>query len=58
MKQSGIVWTAKTLDRFLSSPIKMVPGTTMTYDGVPKKTEREDLIAYLQYANSSAECRK
>ncbi|MCD6674372.1 MAG: cytochrome c family protein, partial [Burkholderiaceae bacterium] len=34
MKRSGIVWNAKTLDRFLADPMKAVPGTTMGYAGV------------------------
>jgi cytochrome c len=57
MKQSGIVWTAKTLDRFLAAPLKVVPGTTMTYAGVPDAKERADLIAYLRERTStSPEC--
>jgi len=47
MKKSGIVWTATMLDRFLASPIRTVPGTTMTYAGVADARERADLIAYL-----------
>jgi len=47
MKKSGIVWTARTLDRFLAAPVRTVPGTTMTYAGVADAGERADLIAYL-----------
>ena len=47
MKSSGIVWDAKTLDRFLANPPKTVPGTAMTYAGVPDAKDRADLIAYL-----------
>lgn len=47
MKKSGIVWTAKTLDRFLADPLRTVPGTTMTYAGIKDARERADLIAYL-----------
>ncbi len=57
MKNSHIVWTAKTLDRFLTSPLKMVPGTAMTYDGVPDAKDRADLIAYLVSADQMPECR-
>jgi cytochrome c len=57
MKRSRIVWTTKTLDRFLASPLKVVPGTSMTYDGVPDAAERADLIAYLREASTSAECK-
>ena len=52
MKNSKIVWNEKTLDQFLKSPLKMVPGTAMTYDGVPDPKDRADLIAYLKQATS------
>jgi cytochrome c len=48
MKRSGLTWNAKTLDRFLADPMKVVPGTTMTYAGVADPRERADLIAYLR----------
>ncbi len=48
MKRSKIVWNDKTLDRFLANPPKTVPGTAMTYAGVPDAQERADLIAYLK----------
>jgi cytochrome c len=58
MKNSRITWNDETLDRFLAGPLKMVPGTSMTYDGVSDPGERADLIAYLRRANESAECRR
>lgn len=57
MKKSSIVWTEKTLDRFLTNPLAMVPGSSMTYAGVPGASDRADLIAYLKSANSGAVCR-
>ena len=57
MKRSGIVWNMKTLDRFLAAPLERVPGTTMTYAGIPDAQERADLIAYLASANRSAACK-
>jgi cytochrome c len=57
MKSSGIVWTRQALDRFLAAPLERVPGTTMTYAGIPDARERADLIAYLASANRSAECK-
>ena len=56
MKKSKLTWDEKTLDRFLAKPMKVVPGTAMTYDGVPDPKDRTDLIAYLREAGSSAEC--
>jgi cytochrome c len=58
MKNSKITWDAKSLDRFLAKPLAMVPGSTMTYDGVPDPKERADLIAYLKRANQTRECGK
>ncbi len=57
MKNSHIVWNDKTLDRFLASPLKMVPGTAMTYDGVPDAKDRADLIAYLKSADQTPACK-
>jgi cytochrome c len=48
MRRSKLVWNENTLDRFLTNPLKAVPGTTMTYAGVPDAKERADLIAYLK----------
>ena len=50
MKQSGITWSAKTLERFLADPPRTVPATTMTYAGVADARDRADLIAYLAQA--------
>ena len=58
MKKSGIVWNDKTLDRFLTEPLTMVPGSTMTYDGVADPKDRADLIAYLKQVDGTPECRK
>jgi cytochrome c len=58
MKHSGIVWTARTLERFLAAPLEIVPGTTMTYAGVADPKERADLIAYLEERSISPECSK
>ena len=58
MRGSNIVWNDKTLDRFLAKPLKMLPGSSMTYDGVADAQERADLIAYLRRVNHTAECAK
>ena len=46
MKASGLTWTAADLNRFLTGPSILVPGTAMRAT-VPDPTERQDLIAYL-----------
>lgn len=58
MKVSTIVWNAKTLDRFLADPMGAVPGTSMGYAGVTDPVERADLIAYLEHAGKTPQCRK
>src|SRR3984957_20967734 len=40
---SGLTWKAATLDRYLTAPRELVPGTKMTF---PAK-QRADVIAYL-----------
>ena len=57
MKQAKLTWDEKTLDQFLADPLRLVPGTTMTYAGIRDPQERRDLIAYLRDANKSAACR-
>jgi cytochrome c len=46
MKASDLTWTSANLDRFLTGPTKLVPGTAMRAV-VPDPAERRDLIAYL-----------
>lgn len=46
LKGSGLVWSPENLDRFLLSPMAMVPGTVMPMLIRDDKT-RADVIAYL-----------
>jgi cytochrome c len=48
LRDSKIVWDARSLDVFLQDPMKAVPGTTMGYAGVKDPKERSDLIAWLR----------
>ncbi|WP_439606038.1 c-type cytochrome [Hydrogenophaga sp.] len=57
MKNSHITWDEKTLNLFLAQPLKTVPGSSMTYDGVADPKDRADLIAYLRQADTTPECR-
>lgn len=50
MKQSGIVWTRETLDKFLTAPTVVVPGTAMGYAGIADRQDRLDLVAYIEQA--------
>ena len=44
---AGLVWDAATLDRYLSDPEELVPGTRMSAPPMRDPKERADLIAYL-----------
>ncbi len=46
LRGSGLVWTRPNLDRFLSGPGKMVPGTAMPI-AIPSPKDRADIIGYL-----------
>src|SRR5947209_3579345 len=48
MKAQGGTWTYAELDRFLSGPQAAVPGTKMTFMGVPDPIARANLVAYLR----------
>ena len=48
LKKSGLVWNDATLDKWLTSPVVMVPGTRMGYAGQPDPAKRAAIIAYLK----------
>ncbi len=50
MKASGIVWDADMLDSYLTKPKKLVPKTKMAFAGLKKKSDRDNVIAYLKEA--------
>lgn len=47
MKAKGGTWTLEDLNTFLAAPQKFVPGTKMSFAGLPRGGERADVIAYL-----------
>ncbi|EIZ79728.1 cytochrome C class I [Novosphingobium sp. Rr 2-17] len=47
MKASANVWNAASLDKYLASPGKVVPGTRMVIS-LPNPADRAAVIAYLQ----------
>jgi len=48
MKAKGGKWTYDDLNKFIANPKGFVPGTAMGFAGIPKDSERADVIAYLR----------
>ncbi len=48
LKASGLTWDDATLDQWLASPMKMVPGTKMSYAGMSDPAKRAEIIAYMK----------
>lgn len=48
MKRVDLLWTEQALDRWLSNPDELIPGTSMTFPGLRDGKARQDVIAYLE----------
>ncbi len=48
--EDGKVWDEERLSEYLLSPKAMVPGTKMSFPGLRKPQEIEDILAYLKTA--------
>ena len=46
LKGSNLTWTAANLDKFLTAPTKLVPGTRMVVS-IPDAAQRKALVAWL-----------
>jgi cytochrome c len=47
MKKMTGKWTIEEINHFIQQPKSMVPGTTMSFAGVSRASQRADLIAFL-----------
>ena len=47
MKAKGGTWTIDELNKFIANPKGDIPGTAMGFAGLPKDSERADVLAYL-----------
>jgi cytochrome c len=52
MKAMGVTWDAQTIDRWITNPRAMNPGTKMTYLGMENPKDRIDVVAYLKVATT------
>ena len=48
MKAKGGAWTYDDLNQFIANPKGFVPGTAMGFAGIPRDSERADVIDYLR----------
>ncbi|MCK5167553.1 MAG: cytochrome c family protein [Rhodospirillaceae bacterium] len=48
LKKLGGTWTEKEINTFIAGPRVMVPKTKMTFSGVKKENQRNDIVAYLK----------
>lgn len=47
LEGAGLTWDAATLDKWITAPAKLVPGTKMTFAGMADPAKRKALIDWL-----------
>ncbi len=47
-KKADLTWDEATLDKYLTNPRALIPGTTMAFVGIRNATQRENVIEYLK----------
>ena len=52
MAEADFIWTPEALDAWLAQPGRFLPGNRMTFAGVLRQSDRDDLIAYLLSATT------
>jgi cytochrome c len=55
IKSSGITWDEATLNEYLTNPKAKIPGTKMIFPGLPKESDRANVIAYLAQFGADGE---
>lgn len=51
MQKAKLTWNDATLDKWLTKPSAVVPGTSMAFPGLPNPADRANVIAYLKKPN-------
>jgi cytochrome c len=51
MQKAKLKWDDATLDKWLTRPSALVPGTSMAFAGLPNAADRANVIAYLKKPN-------
>lgn len=52
LRDANFIWTPRALDAWLAYPGRFLPGNRMTFAGVQRQSDRDDLIAYLMQATT------
>lgn len=52
---AGAIWTFEQLDAFLADPAAAIPGTRMSFTGIPDEDARANVIAYLRTLSADPE---
>ena len=47
LKAKGGNWSIDEINQFITNPRGYIPGTNMTFAGIPRASERADVVAYL-----------
>jgi len=47
LRSSGLTWDAASLDKWLTSPQRAVPGTRMPFAGIADPARRREIVTYL-----------
>ncbi len=50
-KGSGLTWDVATFRRYIASPQTVVPGTKMTFAGLTREKDIDNVLAYLEQFN-------
>ena len=50
-KSSGLTWDPATFRRYIASPQAVVPGTKMTFAGLTREKDIDNVLAYLEQFN-------